>query len=216
MWQLIVHLGYTCQDICIGCYPSLTEPPSVGTCLLIHTLFWLTDSQCHQVSQPVQPETPSMLFQNPGQQLSSSLDVDVHFYRTNSFAPSTSKTYSVHQLTYLDFCTKIGIAPVPISQADLGRYIAYLSRKLSFSSIRQYLNIVRLLHLENGHANPLSNNWYITSILKGVWRVKGDACAQKLPITLELLRSIFLTLNLHSSFDRAFWAACLVGFFLLF
>ena len=157
-----------------------------------------------------------MLFQNPGQQLSSSLDVDVHFYRTNSFAPSTSKTYSVHQLTYLDFCTKIGIAPVPISQADLGRYIAYLSRKLSFSSIRHYLNIVRLLHLENGHANPLSNNWYITSILKGVRRVKGDACAQKLLITLELLRSIFLTLNLHSSFDRAFWAACLVGFFSFF
>ena len=59
------------------------------------------------------------------------------------------KTYPVHQLTYLDFCTKIGIAPVPISQTDLGRYIAYLSRKLTFSSVRQYLNIVRLLHLEN-------------------------------------------------------------------
>ena len=47
-------------------------------------------------------------------------------------------------------------------------------------------------------------------------RVKGDACTQKLPITLELLRSIFLTLNLQNSFDRTFWAACLVGFFSFF
>ena len=47
-------------------------------------------------------------------------------------------------------------------------------------------------------------------------RVKGDACAQKLPITLELLRSIFLTLNLHNPFDHAVWAACLVGFFSFF
>ena len=101
---------------------------------------------------------------------------------------------------------------MPISQLDLGRYIAYLSRKLTFSSVRQYLNIVRLLHLENGHTNPLSNNWYVSSILKGVRRVKGDTCTQKLPITLELLRSIFLNLDLNVSFDRAFWAACLVGF----
>ena len=148
--------------------------------------------------------------------LASSLDKEVNFYRINEFAPSTSKTYSVHQLTYLEFCTKVGIQPVPISQLDIGRYIAYLSRKLTLSSVRQYLNIVRLLHLENGHTNPLSNNWYVSSIIKGVRRVKGDTCIQKLLITLELLRSIFLNLDLNVSFDRAFWAACLVGFFSFF
>ena len=55
---------------------------------------------------------------------------------------------------------------MPISQIDLGRYITFLSRRLSFSSVRQYLNIVRLMHLENGHTNPLTNNWYVASILK--------------------------------------------------
>ena len=30
--------------------------------------------------------------------------------------------------------------------------------------------------------NPLENNWYVSSILKGVKRVKGNMVSQKLPI----------------------------------
>lgn len=105
---------------------------------------------------------------------------------------------------------------MPITQQNLGRYVAFLSRRLSFSSVRQYLNVVWLLHLEAGLNNPLDANCYVSSILKGVKRVKGDSSAQKLPITLDILCKIFLTLDLLSSFDRAFWAACLVGFFSFF
>ena len=93
---------------------------------------------------------------------------------------------------------------VPLSQTDLGRYIAYLSRRLCFSSVRQYLNVVRLVHLETGLKNPLEDNWYVTSILNGVRRVKGDTSKQKLPITLDILKGIFIKLNLTQSFDRAF------------
>ena len=106
--------------------------------------------------------------------------------------------------------------PVPISQVDLGRYIAHLSRRLSFSSIRQYLNAVRIIHLEAGAKNPLDNNWYANSILKGVKRVKGDITKQKSPITLDILKGIFLKINLNESLDRTFWAACLVAFFSFF
>ena len=148
--------------------------------------------------------------------LSSRLDEKVLHYRANSFAASTSKTYSAQRAAYLKFCSDIRISPIPISQTDLGRYIAYLSRRLCFSSIRQYLNIVRLMHLEAGLPNPLEKNWYVASILKGVRRVKGDASVQKLPITINVLKQVFPLLNLHSSFDRCFWAACLVGFFSFF
>ena len=108
------------------------------------------------------------------------------------------------------------IQPVPLSQADLGHYVAFLSRRLCFTSVRQYLNIVRLMHLEAGLQNPLEKNWYVSSILKGVRRVKGDSSVQKLPITPDILKRIFLTLDLHSAFDRTFWPTCLVGFFSFF
>lgn len=152
----------------------------------------------------------------PHQALTASLDMEVNLYRANCFAASTSRTYSAQLQAYTKFCNDLKLAYVPISQRDLGRYIAYLSRRLSFSSVRQYLNVVRLLHLEAGRSNPLEGNWYISSILKGVRRVKGDHTSQKLPITLDILKKIFQTLNLRKSLDRAFWAACLVGFFSFF
>ena len=65
-------------------------------------------------------------------------------------------------------------------------------------------------------SNPLESNWYVSSILKGVKRVKDNSVSQKLPITIDILRGILTRLNLCLSFDRCFWAACLVAFFSFF
>lgn len=150
------------------------------------------------------------------QKLVKTLDQDVSKFRLLTFANSTRRTYSCQQLLYLQFCSSLSISPVPISQYDLGRYIAFLSSKLCFSSIRQYLNVVRLMHLEAGYANPLLGNWYLSSILKGLRRYKGDITSQKLPITCHILQGILTVLDLSRPFDLSFWAACLVGFFSFF
>lgn len=120
-------------------------------------------------------------------------------------------------MLYLQFCSSLGIAPVPISHNNLGRYVAFLASKLCFSSVRQYLNVVRrLMHLEEGQSNPLINNWHLSSILKGLRRHKGDSTSQKLPITCHILKGILTLLDLSRPFDLTFWAACLVGFFSFF
>ena len=123
--------------------------------------------------------------------LPDSLDEEVLLYHANSFATSTSKTYSTQQLTILRFFADIKISPVPLLQENLRRYIAFLSIQLCFNSVKQYLNIFHLEQLEAGLPNPLEKNWYVATILKGVRRVKGDASVQKLP---DILKQIFLTL----------------------
>ena len=116
------------------------------------------------------------------------LGQEVSRLRQLTFAESTRCTYSCQLLLYLKFCASLNISPVPISQHSLGRYIAFISSKLSFSSVRQYLNFVRFLHLEVGYANPLLDNWYISSILIGMRRLKGDVSRQKLSITCQILQ----------------------------
>ena len=180
---LIALLVSTYATIFILCYHSLNTPHLPAICPINPCNFLSIGSQNGSASEQALPE-------------SSNLDKEVNFCRTNSFAASTSRTFSAHQMAYLDFCSKSGISSVPISQANLGRYIAYLSRRLAFNSICQYLNIVRLVYLKNGHPNPLSNNWYLSSILKGVRYVEGDASNKKLPIILELLQSMFLKLDM--------------------
>ena len=126
------------------------------------------------------------------------------------------RTYSTQLGLFLRFCSYLNINPVPISATDLGRYVAFLAPKLCFSSIRRYLNVVRLLHVESGHPNPLTDNWFLDSVLKGLRRKKGDSTCQRLPITATILNGILQLLNLGNPFDLTFWAACLVGFLSFF
>ena len=146
----------------------------------------------------------------------TALDQEVSTLRALTFAESTWRTYQCQQSVYLRFCADLNIAPVPISSCNLGHYIAYLGQKLSYSSVRQYLNVVRIMHLDEGHCNPLANNWYLNSILKGLRRHKGDGVCQKLPITDVILHGILAVLNLSNPLDVCFWAACLVAFFSFF
>ena len=147
--------------------------------------------------------------------LSESLDKEVQFFRDHTYASSTNKTYPAQKTAFFEFCTQLRITPVPLSQEYLGRYIAFLSRRLAFSSIRQYLNVIRLLHLEAGLSNPLDNNWYVSSILKGAKRVKGHTVSPKLPITIEILTGILTKLNFHRSLGRCFLGSLFVCCFLL-
>lgn len=49
--------------------------------------------------------------------------------------------------------------------------------------------------------------------MRGIKRLKGSAVSQKLPITPDVLYKLQSKLNLSSSFDATFWAACLIAFF---
>ena len=107
------------------------------------------------------------------------------------------------------------MSPAPISPVNLSRYVASLARRLAYSSIPGYLNVVRLLHLEFENSNPLVNNWPLTSLLRGIKRSKGNASNKKLPITPQVLLDIHKFLDFQSPTHVVFWAACLVAFFCL-
>ena len=143
------------------------------------------------------------------------LDARVSLIRGHVYASSTQKTYSTYLSCYHKFCANANINPVPISQQDLARYVAFLSYKLCYSSIVNYLTVVRLVHLEAGLDNPVST-YYINSLQKGTRRLLGDSSSPKLPVTPDILLKIRTLLPFTSSFDISFWAACLVAFYSFF
>ena len=106
--------------------------------------------------------------------------------------------------------------PVPANEKTIAMYAAYLARRLRPASVRQYLTIVRVMHLEAGLSNPLKDSWFISSTLKGIDRVKGTAVNRKSPITPDILLRIKKVLKMTDRDDVVFWAACLVMFFGLF
>ena len=122
-------------------------------------------------------------------------------------AESTKQTYTTHQNAYLRFCTFMGYPPLPASSQHICQYAAFLAR---------YLNIIGLMHKEFGLQNPLMDDWYLASLLKGIKRSIGQPPSQKKPITIHMLVRMHACLNLNSSFDSSFWAICLMAFFGLF
>jgi hypothetical protein len=76
-------------------------------------------------------------------------------------------------MTFLRFCIFYDLDPVPAAQNTLACYVAHLARTMSPVSVSIYMNIIRILHEEAGLANPLSDNYEVTMIKRGLLRVKG-------------------------------------------
>ena len=148
--------------------------------------------------------------------LARELTEEVCKYRNQAFADSTKRTYRTHRDAYLRFCAIMKLPSVPASSHTICQYAAFLARSLSYSSVKQYLNVIALLHKEFGLPNPLAGNWHVSSVLTGIKRVLGDSPQQKLPITVSLLLQLHSKIQLSCSVDASFWAICLVSFFGMF
>jgi len=81
---------------------------------------------------------------------------------------------------------------------------------MCYSSIRQYMNIIRIMHAEWGLPNPLEDNYRLTITLRGIRRERGDSTLRKAPITPDMLHAILRALNTQ---NRAAWAAALAMFY---
>lgn len=110
----------------------------------------------------------------------------------------------------------MGIPPVPATEKTLAQYAAFLARRLKANSIKQYLNIVRIMHLEVGLDNPAKDSFLLKTTLRGIDRVLGTAVTRKTPVTPDLLLTIRNQLSFDKTEDCVFWAACVTMFFGLF
>ena len=134
-------------------------------------------------------------------------------FKRQALAESTKSTYRSQLNSFLRFCIYYGRSHLPADQLTLKCYVSFLARSLNPSSISGYLNVVRILHLNAGLPNPLLENWELAMVKRGVARKLGRPPVQKLPITVDILKSIYSLLDLSDVADLAFWAAALVGFY---
>lgn len=115
---------------------------------------------------------------------------------------------------YLRFCIHFEKTPIPTTSATIAMYATFLARTLNPSSIGSYLNVIKLMHEEQGYSNPL-NDWNLKMLKRGINRNLGKPPCQKLPITPQILLSIYSVLDLSLPKIKAFWAASLVAFYCL-
>ena len=134
-------------------------------------------------------------------------------FRSHCWADNTRSAYATHRKAYLVFCRKFHLIPIPASTDTLCCYAAYLARRLKHSSVRQYMNVIRILHLEWGLPNPLVDNFMVTSTLRGIRRQLGDQVSRKAPVTPPMLKDYLTALDLTSPLHASMWGAALLIIF---
>ena len=130
-------------------------------------------------------------------------------------APSTRQTYNSGINSYLNFCTRFNIQPYPASSLTLQFFCTDLSRHISYKSIKVYLAGIRLAHLELGHSDPKVDE-SLRLVIRGIRRMQGDSCRQRLPITIDLLRTLKQQIRISNYSlleQRLLWAAFTTAFY---
>ena len=132
-----------------------------------------------------------------------------HFIK-DSITDSTRRSYSTGQSTYLSFCGRFNLTPLPASEQQLILFSADMSQQLSFATIRSYLSAVRFLHTSNGHGDPLAGKLQLDILLRGVRRNKPENKDRRLPIT-PIMEKMYTDPNKYE--NKLSWAVCCLGFF---
>ncbi len=136
----------------------------------------------------------------------------------NSRALSTKKTYLSAQKAFLQFVTLNGLyhangSPFPISELTLLRFVGQLSRTCKSNTIKVYLSAIRALQIDNGFFDPLLGSLRIPLVTKGLGRISNKPTKEKMPITLLVLSTLKVNMDLTAFDDIMLWAACCTVFF---
>ena len=154
----------------------------------------------------------------PEQAIFSTSDLERHCLLTNTWSPNTIKSYSSAQRQFLAFCERFQFRStsgfyLPATELIILRFIAFIRKRLSASTVKNYLSAIRSLHLLYGLPDPLENAVCIPLVVHGLKQAQGDRRKIKTSVTALVLLSIKLQLD-FSNFDHImFWAACCLAFF---
>ena len=145
----------------------------------------------------------------------NTLEKAVDKFRRQGWAESTKRVYNSQLKCYMAFCKQNALAPVPMSQDGISKYIAFLAdvKGFAYRTIENYLVIVKHLHKSCGMADPVKDQWHVQHVLQGVKRALGDAQTGATLVTPDMLLDIKKQLTLFRLFDLSVWCASLIGFY---
>ena len=144
------------------------------------------------------------------------LDGLLHEYQSIGVAPSTRHTYRAGVRSYQQFCNQFNIQQFPATSLTLRYFCTSIAQCVSYKTIKVYLAVIRLEHLERGLHDPTDDK-LLQLLCTGIKRSQGTTSRTCLPITIDLLLSLKTQLRNDSSYSllekRLLWSAFTQAFY---
>ena len=144
------------------------------------------------------------------------LDGLLHEYQTLGVAPSTHCTYRAGVRSFQQFCNQFNIQQFPATSLTLRYFCTSIAQRVSYKTIRVYLAGICLEHLERGLHEPTDDK-LLQLLCTAIKRSQETTSCTRLPITIDLLRSLKTQLQNDSSYSllekRLLWSAFTLAFY---
>ena len=124
------------------------------------------------------------------------LEVARRRYMSRGLAVGKRRAYSSSQKTYLEFCERVSLSPIPTSEHTLRLFVSSLAEKgRKASTIRAYPSAVRNLHVESEGGDPTTPRPpQLALVLRGIKREQAEQGRsggdQRLPIDASALNAL--------------------------
>ena len=144
------------------------------------------------------------------------LDRLLNEYQSLGVAPSTRRTYRAGVRSYQQFCDRFNIQQFPAASLTLRYFCTSIAQRVSYKTIKVYLAGIRLEHLERGLHDPTDDK-LLQLLCTGIKRSQETTTHSRLPITIDLLRSLKAQLRNDASYSllekRLLWSAFTLAFY---
>ena len=140
----------------------------------------------------------------------------VHEYQSLGVAPSTHRTYQARVRSYQQFCKQYNVPDFPSTSLTLRYFSTSIAQRVSYKTIKVYLAGIQLEHLERGFQDP-TNDKLLQLLCTGIKRSQGGTSRTRLPITVNILRTLKNQLQSEESYSllekRLLWSAFTLAFY---
>ena len=131
------------------------------------------------------------------------------------YAPGTAKNIKSHIRTFLIFCAYFNRAAVPADTDTLVAFAEFMSVTVGYQHIKHIFSSIKLLHTIY-NIDFLEYDFRVDTALQSLKRRLAKTPLRVLPMTPDILRSLYLFLDMSKPQDQALWASFLVAFFCMF
>ena len=131
------------------------------------------------------------------------------------YAPGTAKNIKSHLRTYLIFCAYFGRTAVPADTDTLVAFAEMMSCSAGYQHIKHIFSSIKLLHTIY-NIEFLEYDFRVDTALQSLKRRLAKTPLRVLPMTPDILLSIYAFLDMSKPQDQALWASFVVAFFCMF
>lgn len=123
------------------------------------------------------------------------LDKGISGTIASAWAPSTLRTRNSQWSKFLDFCMDNGLRPLPALETTVARFLFYMSRSCTYTTVNNYLSAIMVLPKLFGFEASYRESYYLKLLMSGINSTSSAGPGPKDCLSPSQLKTMYSNIN---------------------